>query len=582
MNYPFKLTAVALCALSFLVADFGSPTLFAAPEKSSKSEKSKAAPSGGEWGEIEKHRKNLERKISSDFKTWSTSEVDKFLKDEENRSDLASWQLIKACDVGEDLKALKILTKKSAYRRFLAEFAGDADWIEGYLYTAPSKNVLIFLQLLKNFADKDPEVKTDPIIKKIATTTAGEFTRRDWLDDEFEKDKEEAKKNGPTRIYNRFKFYSVSWRKKRLNILFDDLDYWDMRIITGVTGRTNNIYFGSEASLRWGQDNVKLPEAGYASGRDIFQMPYRLWSKVGDSIHNSDYYAPFMSWYKRNQLKRAREVGCVCGGVSHYGASAACANGIPAVTMGEPGHCAFAVRVEGKWRDNNSIVWDRGVHWRLWDENSWSFLHLTQAVYGDKENVMQAFRIATLAKLAANLQKPKDEVVTALYEYALKKQPLNFPIWRNYLRYAQTQKKDKAFWKKAHKDILDAFMPAFPDCAATLLGKHLYPAVLPELNDSEKLALFLEYWGKIDGLGTPGRWDFESVWNYQINTLGDGGVAASAKPFEKNYNAKEPQKPGSDPAKQTYKEKVGAVLAGKKEYTEFFNRWKNGESRDKK
>lgn len=581
MNYPLKLTAIALSALCFSIADIGMPTVYAAPEKSKKT---KAPPSGGEWGEIEKHRKNLARKVASNFKTWKSAEVDKFLKDDENRSDLASWYLIQTCDVGEDLKALKMLTKKSVYRRFLAEFAEDTDWIEGYLYSAPPKNVLIFLQLLKAFADKDPEVKTDPIIKKIATTTAGEFTRRDWLDDEFEKDPEEAKKNGPTRIYNRFKFFSTSWRKKRLNILFDDLDYWDMRIITGVTGRTNNIYFGSEASLRWGQDNVKLPEAGYASPRDIFQMPYRLWNKVGDSVHSSDYYAPFMSWYKRNQLKRAREVGCVCGGVSHYGASAACANGIPAVTMGEPGHCAFAVRVEGKWRDNNSIVWDRGVHWRLWDENSWSFLHLTQAVYGDKKNTPDSFRIGTLAKLAANLPKPKEENVLSLYQYALKTQPLNFPIWRDYLEYAKEQNKGKEFWAKAHKKILESFLPAYPDCAATLLGKHLYPTYLPllEENNDEKLALFAEFWEKVDGNGVPGRWDFESVWNYQIETLGDGGVAAARLPFKKNYNPKEPKAPGSDPAKQKYKEKIGGIVSGKKEYSEYFKRWKNGESRDKK
>ena len=81
-------------------------------------------------------------------------------------------------------------------------------------------------------------MQTVPVVKKIATGVAGEFSRRGWFDDEFENDKEEARKKGPTRIYARFKFFAESWREKRLNMLFDDLDYWDTRIVVGVNEKT--------------------------------------------------------------------------------------------------------------------------------------------------------------------------------------------------------------------------------------------------------------------------------------------------------------------------------------------------------
>ena len=410
----------------------------------------------------------------------------------------------------------------------------------------------------------------------------GEFSRRGWFDDEFENDKEEARKKGPTRIYARFKFFAESWREKRLNVLFDDLDYWDTRIVVGVTGRTNNIYFGSEDSLRWGQDNVKLPEAGYASTRDIFQMPYRLWNKIGDSVHTNDYYAPFREWYQRNQLKMAREVGCVCGGVSHYGASAACANGVPAVTMGEPGHCAFAVRVGKKWRDNNSVSWERSLHWRIWDETDWEFLHLTQEVCGDPEKTIPSFRIATLARLAASEdEKPGTNVVLSLYEYALKKQPLNFPVWREYLQFAAEKKKDdKNFWKDVHKNIVESFLPSFPASGAVTLCKYVYPTLLPLLgSDDEKIALYADFWEKAESQGAGGRWNWEAVWDYQAKTVGEGAGPKTYAFSPKAYNAKTPVAPGNDAAKRAYKEKIGALVASRAKYGEAFEKWKNGTPR---
>lgn len=599
------LFAGALCAFCLVSAEIGVPEAFAASVPAQKSAKAspekksgasggsaKAKPAGtkadaakpavlsGRWDDPDKYQKELASKISANFKEWKPAEAEKFLKEDANRSLLARWELLRQIKKeDENFKTYRSFAKKSDAKRFLSEFSSDADWIEGYLYTATPKNTLFAMQMLKAFADRDPEVKTNPTIKKIATGVAGEFSRRDWLNDEFENDADASLKNGPTRIYKRFKFFADSWREKRLNVLFDNLDYWDTRIVVGTTGRTNNIYFGSEESLRWGQDNVKLPEAGYASPRDIFQMPYRLWNKVGDSVHVDDYYSPFRAWYKRLQLKMAREVGCVCGGVSHYGATAACANGIPGVTMGEPGHCAFAVRVQGKWRDNNSVSWDRTLHWRVWDETAWTFLHLTQAVYENKKDAMQAFRLATLARLAGSGKKPRTEAALAFYEAALEKQPLNFPVWRDYLEFAKKQKiQEKDFWKTAYKKIIAAFASEFPEAGAVTLCKYVYPNLLPLLgNDDEKTALYAAFWEKAGGY-KPARWDVESVWQYEISTLGSGG-AANYSAFRKNYDAEHPGVPGSEAPQQRYKEKVGAAIASKKNLAEDFENWKKGTPR---
>lgn len=587
----FVFALCALCPFVFSVDSTAAPAeqksapkkaTKSAPAGASKDKATKNVSTGGDWNDPDKLQKTLAARIAKNFKSWSATEIDSFLKSDENRIALATWELIRVMkEDAEAFKSFRPSLKKTAVRNFLVKFANDGEWLEGYLYSAPPDNAVDAIRLLRAFAEKDPEIYTDPVIKKIATGVVGEFSRRNWIEDEFERDdKELAKKNGPTRVFKRFKFFADSWREGRLNALFGGLDYWDTRIVVGVTGRTNNIFFGSEESLRWGQDNVKLPEAGYGSSRDIFQMPYRLFNKVGDSVQTGDYYAPFDKWYARVQLKTSQEVGCVCGGVSHFGATAACANGIPAVTMGEPGHCAFAVRIGGKWRDNNSVSWDRGVHWRLWnDENDWSFLHLTQALFEDKKRTPKSFRTAVLARIAASAKKPDIDRVLAIYEAALETQPLNFPVWKEYLEFAKKSKKaDKTFLKNAHKKIVAAFAPALPEVGAIVLGKYVYPDLLPlTKNEDEKIALFADFWSATDGFGMAGRWDCESVWTYEIKTLGDDASAAGA--FRKNYDAKNPGTPGDAPAQKRYKEKIGASVGANKDFSKHFENWKSGTPR---
>ena len=85
---------------------------------------------------------------------------------------------------------------------------------------------------------------------------------------------------------------------------------------------------------------MKLTAKEYVGA--CWQAPYKLNNLFGDSIHGSAYYAPFGHLI---HAERVRNVGGVCGSLSRYGANAARANGIPALTMGEPGHSAYAVRV---------------------------------------------------------------------------------------------------------------------------------------------------------------------------------------------------------------------------------------------
>ena len=114
------------------------------------------------------------------------------------------------------------------------------------------------------------------------------------------------------------------------------------------------------------------------------------------------------------------------GALSNLGASAAMANGIPATTMGEPGHCAYAVKIDDTtWQPSYSLSWKRGMH-TSFHEGSWPGLMITEACFRDPRRVQKAgdlvdtsFRgagamlpIATLLVLAFGIGAICDELGT--------------------------------------------------------------------------------------------------------------------------------------------------------------------------
>lgn len=499
---------------------------------------------GREWLDAKTTFRELEKKILSGLpaeKTKSAKDVEEFLKDAKNRMALARWYFMDVA--GADAVVAQI--DKLADRRMFFQFLSDLEWLEGYLYTGRPERADKFLEMLLAIAKRDKEMLKNPMLRKIAMATAAEFSRNGWALNDF------------PRVVKRYRFFAESWESGKLNVLFNDLDYWDMRVVCGWKGDND---FGNEYSMRWARDNVKLPEEGYASGSDIHQLDYRLWNKAGDSVHNSDYYAPFRPYFSTkkgevNMSAMALEVGAVCGGISHYGVAGAVSNGIPAVTMGEPGHCAFAVRVNGVWKDNNSVSYKRDLHWTLLEGRTWAFLHLIQDVFSDKKKTAQSFRKAALARFYSG--KGQRSAALTLYRQALKTQEKNYLVWVDYCNYLKAQKAPAKYWNDANKKIIDAFTEKYPDVAATALQRYVYPNFLGLLKtDDEKLKGYADFMEKINAVG-PASWDMESFWDFQRDQLSGEG-------------------------KKKFIELGKKLFAGKSEFEKNFNDWASGNSRNNK
>ncbi len=277
--------------------------------------------------------------------------------------------------------ALDALASKPQGAAFLRRFLGDPRWLYMFLASGPlGSDPARDLDVLYRIWRRDPRCVSTRHEKTLAVAVALEYGRHGWP---FE------------RAWTRYVFYRDSRRQGRLHPIYDGLEAWEKRWLTGH-GLSMH---GGHASQVWLRDNVKLPAEGYRHA--CWQVAYRSYNCFGDSVQSWKYYFPFEGSFP-SFTQMTRFVGGVCGRLSGYGAAAAVANGIPATTMGEPGHCAYAVRLaRGKWTPAYSLSWKRSVHVNLYGR-SWQMLVLTDRMMSEEP----AWRRASIFRWQARLHMP--------------------------------------------------------------------------------------------------------------------------------------------------------------------------------
>lgn len=426
--------------------------------------------------------KDLLERILSKIGDGSDEAIWAFLADPANRLDLARITLIRK--VGYE--GIRKVTEQKMGSAMLFELSSDLDWINGVIFSGPTDRLgqgLVYLAKIYSLYSEDMQ---DPVTRRIAATTATEFARERYS----EKD-----------MLARFAYYFSSYQAGKLNVLFNDLAYWETRLVTGCKEPGG---WGSPQSLAWQRDNVRLPVEGYlgASG----QLIYRLRNVAGDSVFSDDYLGPIMKYTKNTTAWAHREIGGVCGACSHYGAYGALAAGLPAMTMGEPGHCAYAVRVGTEWQKGYSIYWQHGMHKTFWGMHDWDFLILMQDLYTERNKTMVSDELVALAELLASRRMMKSAI--DCFDAAVVAQPLNWPAWISYAAYLkQKAPQNKEKWKEMHDRVVETMAVKFHNCAASMLSRYVYPHLLPlEPNRRERNKMFAAFFKKCKDFGT-NRWD---------------------------------------------------------------------------
>lgn len=383
-------------------------------------------------------------------------------------------------------------------RKFIQDLLASQDRLTDFMYSGPMDNPAKSLRILSEIWKSDPEGIKDRREQTTAAAVAITFGQDKWPEDG---------------ALERYRYFRDSRREGKLHKSFDSLEAWEKRYV--VSAGSNGGWSGSggawgDDSLVWLRDNVKLPVKDYTGA--CWQAPYKLNNLFGDSIHGSKYYAPFDHMI---HAERVREIGGVCGSLSHYGATAARANGIPAITMGEPGHCAYAVRVaRGEWTPAYSLSWQRGLHTSLWGK-TWTQLVQQEKAFDDKNAFQRCYAHLWQARA---LKATNPALAETAYAAALEAQPINYVAWTESLEFIRDVRKPTAeSWEIIGKSIV-AGLGEFPETAWDVTSRiqDAALAALPEARREGFLLRFHEGIAKQDG---PVMWDYGKALDSQVKAL---------------------------------------------------------------
>lgn len=233
-------------------------------------------------------------------------------------------------------KDLKVLQREAKYPadlskcgKVLQAILSDNEWMEQIAYSGELHNFTRVVQIIAAVAEGDAKALRKGVERDTTTAIALEYARCGGK---------------LTAAVERAQYFLKYQRQGRLNSSFDTLPIHQRRV---VCGWKHDHRAGTIKAFEWALDNMHLPDWQYPAS--CWRCGYILDNVYGDSIHGAHYFAPWEGVYTDNHMILTKEVGGVCGGLSHFGAASACANGVPALTAGEPGHCAYIVLINGHW-----------------------------------------------------------------------------------------------------------------------------------------------------------------------------------------------------------------------------------------
>lgn len=382
--------------------------------------------------------------------------------------------------------------------KVLKSILADAEWMEQIAFSGEMDKFARVVQIIDSIAADDAKALKKGVARDTTTALALEYARYDIK---------------TVDAIDRARYYLKYWRQGRLNASFDDLPLHHRRV---ACGWKPNHRAGTVTAFEWALNNVHLPDWQYPAS--CWRCGYILDNVYGDSIHGAHYFAPWEGVWTDNHMVLTKYVGGVCGGLSHFGAAAACANGVPALTNGEPGHCAYIVLVNGHWTPAYSLSWERGLHWTPWEGNhTFSALHLADALY-DKKNEAKT-RLSNAYRILGTMYRQKKDIDKALtcYERAAKAAPLNYAMWREYTAFLKDSfPKQPAAWEKLNSRLCRGMAGEFPEQAAELLKRGVLNGMADSGMSADDLmdacALF---WKKAERMG-PDRWYVENFADAQL------------------------------------------------------------------
>jgi len=268
---------------------------------------------------------------------------------------------------------------------------------------------------------------------------------------------------------------------------FRSLTAWEMRYVVGSWARESELVWARSAIRRDLKSRDRVSDAA-------FMVPYTEFNKRGVSIQDEK------NFYDSKPITMALllEYGAVCGGISKFGTAMCQAFGVPAMPVGQPGHCAFIWQKEPhQWSLNNDISgWaESGRHTGIqtaWGNPAWlvpmmQAAQMNASAYLDAQTLLDATAIAW--------GKPADDL--AVLAEATKRCPLHLAAWRARAALIVQSKQSTSLAKKALKEA--ASVLATQPMAYAEIALALHPVAAPEAASTAARTWFL---ARIDEIAT--------------------------------------------------------------------------------
>lgn len=290
------------------------------------------------------------------------------------RAALAQHELIRACGP----TTMAGVAARPGGVALLRSLFSDADWMEAFLGSDPAAwgQALENLRLLS----VEGEGFDQPFARRVGTALALQWGA-----------------GSRYRLVDRFRDVLQANRDGLLHISFENLSVREMRWAIPTFGTSKDYHFLL---------NDRQTTLGEYLGA-CHVIPYVDPNVYGDSVQGWMFVSPWTHHYGTGTGNRPfeahRVVGGVCGTLSGYGSAVAQVHGVMSVTVGQPGHCAYVVRVGESWPVGNSVTWPTYLSAPGWDGTGYSTLHrLYEPVTQDHARYLTALRMEWLAHVVVD------------------------------------------------------------------------------------------------------------------------------------------------------------------------------------
>lgn len=309
------------------------------------------------------------------------------------RAKLARHEIIRACGIDRVTET----AGKQGGAAFLQALFNDVDWMEEFI----GSDVADFGQSLENLRllTVYGEGLDQLFHRRIATALALQWGSGNRY-----------------RLVDRLRHIQQAQREGLLHVSFENLNVREMRWAVPT--------YGTEKDYRFLLDDRQTTLGDYFGA--CWAIAYVDPNVFGDSVQTWEFAAPWTHHHGTGTGNRPfiaqRQVGGVCGTVSGYGSAAAQVHGVPSVTVGQPGHCAYIIRVGQEWPVGNSVTWPTSASAPGWEGTGYPTLHrLYEPVTQDRARYLAALRLTWLAHLQLDRARPRVRVLPAL-RYAVYRQ----------------------------------------------------------------------------------------------------------------------------------------------------------------